>query len=362
MHALHARAFLSDGADQRDREPHRPVVVKLGDPISPRPAVGAPTPVQAHPHRPLRDRAALLAVSWYWSREPKAFWVNESPSPGVRVAGFATVDTLIRVTSTLLDKPGALPQQRQDAARRPARQHPELGYGVLVQVRDLVGVLRNDYSRSQSQSIEDSDLAAAAPLPNSATTIPGSCRAAKASIGKRSTHLENYRTRLTRSARKNAQFYARADNLREWLAVVEKRPGSLTQRLTASVGQTRVNVDLAGERAAERAPPVEPDIMVKTSWLQLDDNSRGPRLGLALIHFMRAAEFDFQDVLRDKNATVSLRQIIRELEASQQPLHSPIIMNGRGFGLFPNHSLVMATYLARANSAVINLRELLSQG
>jgi len=77
---------------------------------------------------------------------------------------------------------------------------------------------------------------------------------------------------------------------------------------------------------------------------------------------MRAAEFDFQDVLRDKNATVSLRQIIRELEATQQPLHSPIVMNGRGFGMFPNHSLVMATYLARANSAVINLRELLSQG
>jgi hypothetical protein len=37
-------------------------------------------------------------------------------------------------------------------------------------------------------------------------------------------------------------------------------------------------------------------------------------------------------------------------------------MNGRGFGMFPNHSLVMATYLARANAAVINLRELLSQG
>jgi hypothetical protein len=43
-------------------------------------------------------------------------------------------------------------------------------------------------------------------------------------------------------------------------------------------------------------------------------------------------------------------------------LRSPVILNGGGFGLFANHSLVMANYLARANAAVINLRELLDQG
>jgi hypothetical protein len=39
-----------------------------------------------------------------------------------------------------------------------------------------------------------------------------------------------------------------------------------------------------------------------------------------------------------------------------------MIMNGSGFGLFANHSLVMANYLARVNDGVINLRELLDQG
>ncbi len=82
----------------------------------------------------------------------------------------------------------------------------------------------------------------------------------------------------------------------------------------------------------------------------------------ALLHFMRAAEFDFADVLENKNATVSLRQIIRELEASLAPLRSPIVLNGSGYGIFANHSLVMASYLSRANAAVINLRELLAQG
>jgi hypothetical protein len=33
-----------------------------------------------------------------------------------------------------------------------------------------------------------------------------------------------------------------------------------------------------------------------------------------------------------------------------------------GYGLFANHSLAVANYLARAHSAVINLRELLDQG
>ncbi len=102
---------------------------------------------------------------------------------------------------------------------------------------------------------------------------------------------------------------------------------------------------------------------VRTPWLQIDDiffEARGT--AWALVHFFRAAEFDFADVLEDKNARVSVRQIIRELEASLTPLRSPMVMNGGGYGLFANHSLVMANYLARANAGVINLRELLDQG
>ena len=63
-----------------------------------------------------------------------------------------------------------------------------------------------------------------------------------------------------------------------------------------------------------------------------------------------------------KNALRSLRQIIRELEGTQHDLSSPVILNGSGFGLFANHSLVMASYIARANASMIDLRELLQQG
>ena len=82
----------------------------------------------------------------------------------------------------------------------------------------------------------------------------------------------------------------------------------------------------------------------------------------ALSHLLRAIEVDFADVLAKKNATVSVRQIIRELEASQEPLWSPMVLNGSGFGMWANHSLVMANYISRANAAVIDLRQLLSQG
>ena len=63
--------------------------------------------------------------------------------------------------------------------------------------------------------------------------------------------LQNYLARLSDPAEQDAQFFARADNLRDWLAVVEKRLGSLSQRLSASVGRERVNTDLQGESGGE---------------------------------------------------------------------------------------------------------------
>lgn len=82
----------------------------------------------------------------------------------------------------------------------------------------------------------------------------------------------------------------------------------------------------------------------------------------ALIHLLKAVEIDFADVLEKKNARVSVQQIIRELEATQQTLFSPMVLNGSGFGMLANHSLVMASYISRANAAIIDLRRLLAQG
>jgi hypothetical protein len=101
----------------------------------------------------------------------------------------------------------------------------------------------------------------------------------------------------------------------------------------------------------------------KTSWFKLDDNFYEARgASWALLHFLKAVEVDFRDVLENKNATISLRQIIRELEATQETVYTPVILNGDGFGMLANHSLVMANYISRANAALIELSELLNQG
>ena len=239
---------------------------------------------------------------------------------------------------------------------------PNWEFGVLVQIRDFSRALRNDISRSQSQSLEDPDLAIAEPqfnFNNDSWLFPPT----ESEYKKGNDALQSYLGRLSSSEQDDAQFYARADNLAEWLAIVEKRLGSLSQRLSASVGQTRINTDLAGEPAAIQSTPAPAEIITKTPWTQIDDvfyESRGT--SWALIHLLKAVEHDFADILQKKNALVSLRQIIRELEATQESIWSPVILNGSGFGFVANHSLVMASYISRANAAIIDLRSLLSQG
>lgn len=233
---------------------------------------------------------------------------------------------------------------------------------MLVQIRDMSRALRKDIARSQSTSREDPDLAMAEPqlhFDSNSFWFPSTESQYRQGI----QYLEAYQGRLLDDDVTNAQFYARADNLRNWLADVETRLGSLSQKLSASVGKEQINVDLAGDTAARQSTKSPQEMRVKTPFLQLDDvfyEARGA--SFALIHLLKAIEIDFREVLEKKNAMISLRQIVRELEESQQPMHSPIIMNGSGFGLFANHSLVMANYISRANAAIIDLRRLLEQG
>ena len=302
-----------------------------------------------------------LALAWYWSRSPDIFWVDEGPTAGNAVVGYATTDTMIRVAETLLDKPGGYLTNDIGPPGVFLDNIPNWELGVLQQVRDLARVTRNDHSRSQSQSREDADLSVAEPkifFDNDSWLFPPSESEYRDAIA----GFKSYRDRLSVGAT-DAQFFARADNLREWLAQVEKRLGSLSRRLGDSVAKDVINTDLAGDPAAEASSELPDRVPVRTSWFEIDDiffEARGT--AWALVHFFRAAELDFANVLADKNAETSVRQIIRELEASLGPLHSPVILNGGGYGLFANHSLVMANYLARANAAVINLRELLDQG
>lgn len=306
----------------------------------------------------------ISLLGWYWSREPGLFDMAENvaaKSPRVVVGGVTTA-ALIRVVETLLEKPGGYISNDITPPGILMDNMPGWEYGALVQARDLSKALREAFSRSQSQSTEDQELALAEArlhFDNKSWAIPASESEYRDGI----KFLQAYLKRLADDDQYNAQFYARADNLRYWLGTVESRLGSLSQRLSASVGQERVNTDLAGDAAGKQATPTPNRVQVKTPRLEVDNvfyEARGSTW--ALIHFLKAVESDFADVLQKKNAQISLQQIIRELEATQQAVYSPIILNGSGFGFVANHSLVMASYISHANAAIIDLRELLSRG
>jgi len=278
------------------------------------------------------------------------------------VTGYTTTATLIEAVDVLLEKRGGYMSNDVLPPWVFLDNVPNWEFGVLTQVRDLARAMRNDFSRSQTQSIEDPDLAKADPLfhYDSERWFPPDT---EGRYRKAMEALDAYLTKLSSPNEPGAQFYARADNLVDWLSIVEKRLGSLSQRLSASVGQARLNTDLSGDPEARQSTETPDIVLVKTPWTKIDDNFYEARgTAWALVHFLHAMEVDFEQVLRKKNATVSFRQIIRELESTQEPLHSPMVLNGDQFGLFANHSLVMANYVARANAAIIDLRKLLQEG
>ena len=310
----------------------------------------------------------LVLVGIYWSDEPDPFDIVEAAEEHAPVTesrlttGSYTTSAVITAMETLLHKRGGYLSNDIMPPSIWLDNIPNWEFGVLVQMRDMSRSLRNDFSRSQSQSAEDKDLIVTEPkfhFDNDSWFLPATENVYQEGID----GLYGYLERLQNPSDPDAQFYARADNLRTWLGQVETRLGSMSQRLSASVGQVRLNTDLAGDAEAVQSTQTSSQLEVKTPWTEIDDvfyEARGA--AWALIHLLKAVEIDFEPILQKKNALISLRQIIRELESTQESVWSPIILNGSGFGLFANHSLVMASYISRANAAVIDLRSLLSQG
>ncbi|MBL8297242.1 MAG: DUF2333 family protein [Rhodanobacteraceae bacterium] len=310
----------------------------------------------------------LLALMWWWDYEPNSLDVQREAEQRARavsrpvVVGSVTTATLIASLETLLNKRGGYLSNDLLPPGALMDNVPNWEFGVLSASRDLSRFLRSDFSRSQTQSAEDRDLMEAEPLlssPNDRWLFPSS----ESQYRKAASYLSAYLVRLADADQSDAQFYARADNLVNYLRVVSSRLGSLSQRLSASVGQVRLDTDLSGDRNAQQSTPGVGPRLVQTPWTKIDDvfyESRG--YTWALLQQLHAMQRDFEPVLRDKNAQISLQQVVRELDEAQKGLGSPVVLNGTPFGFFANHSLVMANYVSRANAAIIDLISLLERG
>lgn len=310
----------------------------------------------------------LWLLGWILSKEPEQFSVQQAVEQQAQqlklepVKGFATTTAVIRVTNTLTDKRGGYMSNDILPPTSLLDNIPAWEFGVIQMTRDILLSLRNDFSRSQSQSVENPNLTTAQPAMNidhQSWFAPTAENEYKTVVNE----LSQYRLALADPNDHSAQFYARSDNLRRYIQEVEKRLGSLSRRLSASVARVETDVSLAGDVSSSQSTPTPQVMNSKTSWWEIDNvfyEARGA--SWAVLHYLKAVELDFADVLNNKNALISLQQIIKELESSQQAIWSPMVLNGSGFGLLANHSLVMANYLSRANAALIDLRNLLAEG
>lgn len=302
---------------------------------------------------------ALMISSWYVSIEPVHFDIKKvalqrakKTSMRQLPTGYAYTSTLAHITETLLTKPGGYISNDVFPPGVLLDNIKNWEFGALVMLRDGSMALRNHFARSQSQSYEDQDLAKAEPYfnyTNDSWVLPSS----EDEYQKGLDSLNRYMKRLGNGKGKHAgYFYSRADNLRQYIEVVEKRLGGLSARLSASTKFIKQN------NLSQRNT-----LNTKTEWLEIDDifyEARGS--AWALVHILRAIEYDFREILINKHALQNMHRIIRELENSLSPTMSPLILNGNGFGLFANYSLTMANYITRANAATLDLRDIMMRG
>ena len=125
-----------------------------------------------------------------------------------------------------------------------------------------------------------------------------------------------------------------------WLSRVARRLDELTHRLSASVADPEALREL--EVDVDQLPG-------RTPWYRVDDiffEARGQ--AWAIEHLLAAMVADYGDVVRAADAEALVERLQVELAQAQRRLWSPMVLNGTGFGIFANHSLMMAAYTQRA--------------
>ncbi|PXX97454.1 DUF2333 family protein [Halomonas sp. LBP4] len=285
-----------------------------------------------------------VALGIWWSRPPAAFDVEQATaerrgeaasSPAAR--GAVTTTSLMTVVSTLLDKPGGY--LRNDIAPPGLwlDNMPQWELGVLNQARDLSRAL---------PAMEEGDHPV---LEEVVERLDGSSRdwlypSTEQRLEQALVALDEYLVALGESG---GAGFAAAAGLAAWLEQVAWRLDDLGLRLSASVGSREQlrNLDIATG-----------DLPPRTPWYRVDDiffEARGT--GWALSRLLEAVRRDQADVLERAGVSGEWEMLVAELERTQRRLWSPVVLNGSGFGIFANHSLVMANHVIRARDLARDL-------
>lgn len=290
-----------------------------------------------------------VALGIWWSREPPPFDVEQATgdqrqqldgaqawAPGAR--GTVATATLMTAVGTLIDKPGGYLRNDVSPPGVWLDNMPNWEYGVLRQSRDLATALvafdgRADANLEEAESRLQVD--------SRAWLYPSAEQRFEQALDALGGYLGGL------GDGDSVGFAPQGDVLSDWLTRVEVRLDDLSRRLSASVGERKALRELGME--AEDTPSPTP-------WYRIDDiffEARGS--GWALKHFLQGVERDYADVIEAAEARELWHQLIAELTMTQRRIWSPVILNGSGFGLFANHSLVMANHTVRARDLAAQL-------
>ena len=156
-----------------------------------------------------------IVLGIIWSSEPDAFDVQENAieiadgDESKLVPGYITTAATATVADTLLTKPGGFIRNDVSLPGLYLDNIPNWEQGALNAVRDMARALRNDFSRSQSQSREDPDLILAQTLFNNDSEIWLLPRP-ESKYREGVDALTSYLNRLSDTNDQDGQFFTRA--------------------------------------------------------------------------------------------------------------------------------------------------------
>ncbi len=289
-----------------------------------------------------------LGLGIWWSRTPAPFAlepaVAEQREATTAARGAVTTAGLRAVIETLLDKPGGYLRNDLAPPGLWLDNMPAWELGVLSQSRRLARALP---AMARGEAGELERVEAQLQRDSRDWFYPSTEHRLELALSGLGAYLE----RLGEGG--EVAFADGGRGLAPWLAEVAAGLDDLGGRLSASVARPAVLADLDIE--AEGLPG-------ETPWYRVDNvffEARGQ--AWALLHLLEAVRHDQADVLEAAGLTGRWEMLVAELQRSQRRLWSPVVLNGSGFGIFANHSLVMANHVVRARDLTRELARTLEQ-
>lgn len=333
---------------------------------------------------PLRAGAGLViigfAISIYWNLMPRTFDVEKvatrmAVEKGHREEGedlprgYRTVATMIHIVDDiLLGKPGGMMSNSLWPMSRWSDNMRSWERGAVVQMRVMVQGLRFDLSRAgplseEQETLMDADAHFSFRIDS--PFLPSSEDQYRDGVEDLELFLQN----LSESTSEAQYFVPRQDQLINWLGRQTVMLGDYTAKLqrnvelpTYNTGVLTANFDLV---PADMAPPgtADPENEKLNGFFERDNTFYEVRGGVYVIyHMMLAIRKDGATTINNAQAMGVMNRILNELESANKPMRSPMVLNGREFGVVQNHSLVMASHIAKAHLAVQELQLQLQGG